>query len=53
MNLRPHKQTILKRLEEKMKSKPLVVALTTVCLHSKYMLDGSNSLLSKVANSVF
>lgn len=53
MNLRPHKQTILKRLEEKMKSKPLVVALTTVCLHSKYILDGPNSLLSKVANSVF
>lgn len=34
-NLRPHKQTILKRLEKK-KSKPLVVALTTVYTLNKF-----------------
>lgn len=49
MDLRPHKQTTLKCIEEKKKQPPpkLLLILITICLHSKYILDGFNSLLNK------
>lgn len=51
-DLRPHKQTTLKYMGEGGIT-PLLVARTTIFLHSKYILDGSNNLLNKVANLVF
>lgn len=53
-DLRPHKQTTLKYMGAGgEKITPLLVAHTTIFLHSKYILDGSNNLLNKVANLIF
>lgn len=51
-DLRPHKQTTLKCIEGGKNPTPLLVAHTTGCLRSKYILGGSNNLLSKVKNTV-
>lgn len=50
-DLRPHKQNYMK-MRRGEKTTSLLVARTTICLCSKYILDGSNNLLNKVANNI-